>query len=157
MDSDASGTVEFDELVNAMSSQMMTEDILMNQHQLLEIFKSFDRDGSGFITPAELAKSMTKMGQPLTYRELSEMVRDADTDGVSSGRTETRKIHVRICLSTCLSTSEHSIQGHNPKLLSPICNDPLSVGGSVSGERRENPFHRSHRSSNTTCSFTAIL
>ncbi|KAJ0643510.1 putative EF-hand domain-containing protein [Helianthus annuus] len=81
MDSDGSGTVEFDELVNAMSSQMMTEDILMNQHQLLEIFKSFDRDGSGFITPAELAKSMTKMGQPLTYRELTEMVRDADTDG----------------------------------------------------------------------------
>ncbi|KAL9998122.1 putative EF-hand domain-containing protein [Helianthus debilis subsp. tardiflorus] len=81
MDSDGSGTVEFDELVNAMSSQMMTEDILMNQHQLLEIFKSFDRDGSGFITPAELAKSMTKMGQPLSYRELTEMVRDADTDG----------------------------------------------------------------------------
>ncbi|KAI3759225.1 hypothetical protein L6452_06874 [Arctium lappa] len=81
MDSDGSGTVEFDELVNAMSSQMMSQDILINQHQLLEIFQSFDRDGSGFITPAELAKSMTKMGQPLTYRELSEMVRDADTDG----------------------------------------------------------------------------
>ncbi|KAI7731316.1 hypothetical protein M8C21_027140 [Ambrosia artemisiifolia] len=81
MDSDGSGSVEFDELVNSLSSQMMTEDILMNQHQLLEIFKSFDRDGSGFITPAELAKSMTKMGQPLTYRELSQMVRDADTDG----------------------------------------------------------------------------
>ncbi|KVI06486.1 probable calcium-binding protein CML15 [Cynara cardunculus var. scolymus] len=81
MDSDGSGTVEFDELVNAMSSQMMSEDILINQHQLLEIFQSFDRDGSGFITPAELAKSMTKMGQPLTYRELSEMVRNADTDG----------------------------------------------------------------------------
>ncbi|CAH1422351.1 unnamed protein product [Lactuca virosa] len=59
MDSDGSGTVEFNEL----------------------IFQSFDRDGSGFITPAELAKSMTKMGQPLTYRELSEMVRNADTDG----------------------------------------------------------------------------
>ncbi|KAI3766990.1 hypothetical protein L2E82_17071 [Cichorium intybus] len=81
MDSDGSGTVEFDELVNAMSSQMMSEDILMNQQELLQIFKSFDRDGSGFITPAELAKSMTKMGQPLTYRELSEMVRNADTDG----------------------------------------------------------------------------
>ncbi|KAD2805924.1 hypothetical protein E3N88_39301 [Mikania micrantha] len=81
MDSDGSGTVEFDELVNSMSSQMMTDDIIINQQELLEIFKSFDRDGSGFITPAELAKSMTKMGQPLTYRELSEMVRDADTDG----------------------------------------------------------------------------
>ncbi|KAI3668329.1 hypothetical protein L1987_88673 [Smallanthus sonchifolius] len=28
----------------------------------------------------------------------------------SSGRTETRKIQVGICLSTCLSTSEHSVQ-----------------------------------------------
>ncbi|CAI9260939.1 unnamed protein product [Lactuca saligna] len=81
MDSDGSGTVEFNELVNAMSSQMMSEDILINQHELMQIFQSFDRDGSGFITPAELAKSMTKMGQPLTYRELSEMVRNADTDG----------------------------------------------------------------------------
>ncbi|PWA66880.1 Calcium-binding EF-hand [Artemisia annua] len=81
MDADGSGTVEFDELVNSMSSHMMNEEILVNQQQLMEIFRSFDRDGSGFITPAELAKSMTKMGQPLTYRELSEMVRDADTDG----------------------------------------------------------------------------
>ncbi|KAL7603364.1 hypothetical protein Lser_V15G18589 [Lactuca serriola] len=81
MDSDGSGTVEFNELVSAMSSQMMSEDILINQHELMQIFQSFDRDGSGFITPAELAKSMTKMGQPLTYRELSEMVRNADTDG----------------------------------------------------------------------------
>ncbi|KAI3761252.1 hypothetical protein L1987_51664 [Smallanthus sonchifolius] len=58
MDSDASGTVDFLR------------------------FKSFDRDNSGFITPAELAKSMTKMGQPLTYCELSEMVRDANTEDV---------------------------------------------------------------------------
>ncbi|KAM0002260.1 putative EF-hand domain-containing protein [Helianthus debilis subsp. tardiflorus] len=81
MDSDGSGTMEFDELVNSMSSQKMTEDTLMNKQQLLEILKSFDRDNSGFITPAELAKSMIQMGHPLSYRELSQMVRDADTDG----------------------------------------------------------------------------
>ncbi|XP_076902067.1 putative calcium-binding protein CML16 [Bidens hawaiensis] len=81
MDSDGSGTMEFVELVNCMSSQMTSDDILINQSQLLEIFKTFDRDGSGFTTPSELAKSMTKMGQPLSYRELTEMVRAADTDG----------------------------------------------------------------------------
>ncbi|KAJ9560167.1 hypothetical protein OSB04_005327 [Centaurea solstitialis] len=33
------------------------------------------------ITLPELAKSMAKMGQPLTYRELTEMIEEADTDG----------------------------------------------------------------------------
>ncbi|KAJ6721060.1 hypothetical protein OIU85_024183 [Salix viminalis] len=38
-------------------------------------------DGNGFITAAELAGSMAKMGHPLTYRELSDMMREADTNG----------------------------------------------------------------------------
>ncbi|KAI3684970.1 hypothetical protein L6452_34200 [Arctium lappa] len=81
MDSNGNGAVEFDELVKAMSPDMMTEQILINQKQLLEVFRSFDRDGNGFITLAELAGSMAKMGQPLTYRELTEMIEEADTDG----------------------------------------------------------------------------
>ncbi|KAL3529174.1 hypothetical protein ACH5RR_008496 [Cinchona calisaya] len=44
-------------------------------------FHSFDRDGNGYITLAELAGSMAKMGLPLTYRELMEMIQEADTDG----------------------------------------------------------------------------
>lgn len=80
MDSNGNGSVEFDELVNAILPDM-TEEILINQDQLMEVFRSFDRDGNGFITAAELAGSMAKMGQPLTYRELSEMMREADMDG----------------------------------------------------------------------------
>ncbi|KAL8052777.1 hypothetical protein ABFX02_05G027100 [Erythranthe guttata] len=48
---------------------------------MMEVFRSFDRDGNGYITAAELAGSMAKMGHPLTYRELSEMMREADTNG----------------------------------------------------------------------------
>jgi calcium-binding protein CML len=59
----------------------MNEEVLINQEQLLEVFRSFDRDGNGFITAAELAGSMAKMGHPLTYRELSDMMREADTNG----------------------------------------------------------------------------
>ncbi|KAF8399257.1 hypothetical protein HHK36_015122 [Tetracentron sinense] len=80
MDSNGNGSVEFDELVNAILPDM-NEEILINQEQLMEVFRSFDRDGNGFITPAELAGSMAKMGHPLTYRELTEMMRDADMDG----------------------------------------------------------------------------
>ncbi|XP_022777024.1 probable calcium-binding protein CML15 [Durio zibethinus] len=80
MDANGNGYVEFDELVSAIMPDM-SEQILINQAQLLEVFRSFDRDGNGFITAAELAGSMAKMGHPLTYRELSEMMREADSNG----------------------------------------------------------------------------
>ncbi|KAE8023039.1 hypothetical protein FH972_008791 [Carpinus fangiana] len=80
MDANGNGTVEFDELVSAIMPDM-SEQVLINQEQLLEVFRSFDRDGNGYITAAELAGSMAKMGHPLTYRELSDMMREADTNG----------------------------------------------------------------------------
>ncbi|KAK6921092.1 EF-hand domain [Dillenia turbinata] len=80
IDSNGNGAVEFDELVNAILPDI-NEEVLINQRQLLEVFRSFDRDGNGYISAAELAGSMAKMGQPLTYKELMEMIQEADTDG----------------------------------------------------------------------------
>ncbi|CAN0843279.1 Probable calcium-binding protein CML15 [Linum grandiflorum] len=42
-----------------------------------------DRDGNYYITTAELAGSMAKMGHPLSYKELSEMINHAYTNGDS--------------------------------------------------------------------------
>uniref|UniRef100_A0A7N0U1F6 EF-hand domain-containing protein n=1 Tax=Kalanchoe fedtschenkoi TaxID=63787 RepID=A0A7N0U1F6_KALFE len=81
MDSNGNGFVEFDELVSAILPDMNEEQLLVNQEQLLQVFRSFDRDGNGYITAAELAGSMAKMGQPLTYKELTKMIHEADTDG----------------------------------------------------------------------------
>lgn len=80
MDSNGNGLVEFDELV-ALILPDISEQVLVNQEQLMEVFRSFDRDGNGYITAAELAGSMAKMGHPLTYGELSDMMREADTNG----------------------------------------------------------------------------
>ncbi|PIN13428.1 Calmodulin and related proteins (EF-Hand superfamily) [Handroanthus impetiginosus] len=80
MDANGNGSIEFDELVDAILPDL-NEQILINQDQLMEVFRSFDRDGNGYITAAELAGQMAKMGHPLTYRELSEMMREADTNG----------------------------------------------------------------------------
>lgn len=80
MDSNGNGFMEFEELVDAILHDISAE-LLLNQEILLGVFKCFDRDGNGFITAAELAGAMAKMGQPLTYRELTEMIREADTDG----------------------------------------------------------------------------
>lgn len=80
IDANGNGAVEFDELVDAILPDINGQ-VLLNQDQLLDVFRSFDRDGNGYITAAELAGSMAKMGQPLTYRELSDMIREADTNG----------------------------------------------------------------------------
>lgn len=80
MDSNGNGSVEFDELVNAILPDI-SDQILVNQDQLMEVFRIFDRDGNGHITAAELAGAMAKMGQPLTYQELTEMMREADSNG----------------------------------------------------------------------------
>ncbi|GKV25126.1 hypothetical protein SLE2022_364920 [Rubroshorea leprosula] len=82
MDINGNGFVEFDELVNAMTDlPELKQEILRNQEHLAEAFSLFDRDGNGYITAAELAGAMAKMGQPLTYKELTEMIREADCDG----------------------------------------------------------------------------
>lgn len=80
MDSNGNGEVEFDELANAILPDM-NEEKIVNQEQLMEVFHLFDRDGNGYITAAELAGCMAKMGQPLTYKELTEMIKEADADG----------------------------------------------------------------------------
>merc|ERR1711879_360806 len=49
--------------------------------ELVEVFKVFDRDGSGFISPAELRHVMTNLGEKLADEEVDEMIREADVDG----------------------------------------------------------------------------
>jgi calcium-binding protein CML len=80
MDSNGNGSIEFEELVHAILPDV-NEEVLVNQEKLLEVFHIFDRNGNGYISAAELAGSMAKMGQPLTYKELTEMIEEADTDG----------------------------------------------------------------------------
>ncbi|XP_057515005.1 uncharacterized protein LOC130796654 [Actinidia eriantha] len=81
MDANKNGFVEFDELVAAISPTIFTDDaVLVNQQHLLEVFRFLKHDGNSYIILAELAGSMAKIGQPLTYRELIEMIKEADTD-----------------------------------------------------------------------------
>ncbi|RLN24302.1 putative calcium-binding protein CML12 [Panicum miliaceum] len=49
--------------------------------RLADAFRAFDRDGNGFISAAELARSMARLGHPICYAELTDMMREADTDG----------------------------------------------------------------------------
>lgn len=81
IDANGNGAVEFDELAAAIMPDMGRREVLASQEQLLHLFRAFDRDGNGYISAAELARAMAKMGQPLSFRELADTFREADVDG----------------------------------------------------------------------------
>jgi calcium-binding protein CML len=79
-DTNSNGMVEFAEFVALVGPQLVKTEAF-NDKELLTVFRAFDRDGNGFITAAELAHSMAKLGQALSVKELWTMIREADSDG----------------------------------------------------------------------------
>jgi calmodulin len=52
-----------------------------SEEEFMEAFRGFDKDGSGFISAAELRHVLTNLGEKLTDEEIDEMIREADVDG----------------------------------------------------------------------------
>ncbi|XP_008800092.1 probable calcium-binding protein CML18 [Phoenix dactylifera] len=80
-DTNNNGLVEFSEFVALVAPELLRAKSPYTEEQLRQLFKMFDRDGNGFITAAELAHSMAKLGHALTAEELTGMIKEADTDG----------------------------------------------------------------------------
>ncbi|KAK3092570.1 hypothetical protein FSP39_004523 [Pinctada imbricata] len=55
--------------------------IMEPKEELLDAFKTFDRDGNGFISAEELKHVMGSMGDVLSDSEVKAMIREADMDG----------------------------------------------------------------------------
>lgn len=80
-DTNSNGLVEFSEFVALVAPELLPAKSPYTDDQLKQLFKMFDRDGNGYITAAELAHSMAKLGHALTAEELTGMIKEADTDG----------------------------------------------------------------------------
>lgn len=80
-DKNNNGMIEFSEFIALVAPDLIPAKCPYTEEQLRQLFKMFDRDGNGYITPAELAHSMAKLGHALTAEELTGMIREADTDG----------------------------------------------------------------------------
>lgn len=80
-DTNNNGLVEFSEFIALVAPELLPAKSPYTEEQLKHLFQMFDRDGNGFITAAELAHSMAKLGHALTAEELTGMIKEADTDG----------------------------------------------------------------------------
>ena len=77
-DSDGNGAIDFPEFLSLMTKNLEDcdpEDIL------LESFKVFDRDNSGFIGVSELDRVFKLLGQEFKDYEIEAMIKAADADG----------------------------------------------------------------------------
>ncbi|KAF6153643.1 hypothetical protein GIB67_027510 [Kingdonia uniflora] len=80
-DTNNNGLVEFSEFVALVAPDLLPARSPYTEEQLHRLFQLFDRDGNGYITACELAHSMAKLGHALTAKELTGMIKEADTDG----------------------------------------------------------------------------
>lgn len=78
VDADNTGTIDFTEFLTMMARKMKETD---SEEEIKEAFKIFDRDGSGFISAAELRQIMTSLGENLTDDEIDEIIRETGQDG----------------------------------------------------------------------------
>ncbi|XP_023221485.1 calmodulin-like [Centruroides sculpturatus] len=72
------GSLNFPGFLTLMTKRTKNAD---NEEEIQKAFQIFDTDKDGFITAAKLRKVMTSLGEKFTEVEISEMIREADTDG----------------------------------------------------------------------------
>ena len=79
LDVDGNGSLDFPEFLTMLNRRTRTnEDI---EEKLVEAFKVFDVDGSGFIQSADLRVIKARLGEILSDEEIDQMIRSADVDG----------------------------------------------------------------------------
>jgi calmodulin len=76
-DKEKKGKIDFGDFIS-LSSCLLKEQV--TEDELIEAFKTFDRNGDGFITVDKLHLIMVNLGEKLTQNELNELVREADID-----------------------------------------------------------------------------
>jgi len=75
-DSGDDGKLDFPEFVSMMSTRMRQTS---SEEKLLNAFRVFDPEGKGFIPTKDLSEALTVLGNPLSTRELSELLAIAET------------------------------------------------------------------------------
>merc|ERR1719245_2908643 len=78
IDKDGSGTIDFNEFLEMMTTKMSEKD---TREEILKAFRLFDDDESGFITLKNLRRVAKEIGESMTDEELQEMIDEADRDG----------------------------------------------------------------------------
>ena len=78
VDIDRNGTIDFTEFLTMMVKQIKDND---KEDETKEIFRVFDKDGSGTIDAEEVRHVLHNLGEKLSDKEVGELMKEADIDG----------------------------------------------------------------------------
>ncbi len=78
VDKDGSGTVDFTEFLDIMTSKMGDRD---SREEMIKAFRLFDDDETGKISFRNLKRVALELGESISDEELQEMIDEADRDG----------------------------------------------------------------------------
>lgn len=84
LDVNGDGRIEFQEFNTFMQQEMAKisgDNFTQKVEMIRSAFRTFDKDGNGFIDAKELRVAMQKLGETLSDQELDDMMRQADVDG----------------------------------------------------------------------------
>jgi len=78
-DKDNSGTVEFQEFVEALTPCLTRKE---SDSEMMNAFREFDEDGNGYIEADELRQKLEEMsGETVTEAEVADMIKQVDVNG----------------------------------------------------------------------------
>ena len=77
LEADGEDSFDCEQFLSIMDKLMKEAD---TEEELVEAFKVFDRNGTGFISAAELRHVMTNINEDFTDEEPEEMIKEADLD-----------------------------------------------------------------------------
>ena len=78
VDEDGGGSIDFDEFMVMMADRMKERD---TEEEVIEAFKVFDADASGYITADELRRILMDIGEDVSEEEMNQLILEADLDG----------------------------------------------------------------------------
>ena len=75
------GKIEYKEFKAFMQEEMRKSEEPAEQEKAIRMaFRVFDQNGDGYIDVEELKHAMKNLGEPLTDKELQDMMKEADID-----------------------------------------------------------------------------
>ena len=79
IDTDGSGEIEFDEFIEFMRN--LNKENELDEDALKEVFKIFDRDEKGYLTPESVYHIFLALGEKIKLEDIINILKENDIDG----------------------------------------------------------------------------